>query len=152
MVSQAVTPPADWQVRNRTQVPGETRACIPNSHCANRNHSYGDNYWKATANSAGTEVQFSFNLSRDGQYKISLWWPKVSGACRATEISAVLQKAGGPAMANAVFDQSRNNGKWNDVHTFTVPQTGAQGTLRIKRNSTQVGQILADAVRVLKVA
>jgi hypothetical protein len=55
-------------------------------------------------------------------------------------------------MANAVFDQSRNNGKWNDVHTFTVPQTGAQGTLRIKRNSTQVGQILADAVRVLKVA
>lgn len=152
MVSQAVTPPTDWQVRSRTQVAGGTGACIPNSHCASTIHSYGDNYWKATANSAGTDAEFSFKLNRGGQYKVSLWWPKVSGACRATEVSAVLQKAGGPAMANAVFDQSRNNGKWNDVHTFTVPQTGAQGTLRIKRASLQAGHILADAVRVLKVA
>jgi len=152
MVSQAVTPPTDWQVRSRTQVAGGTGTCIPNSHCASTSHSYGDNYWKTTANSAGTDAEFSFNLNRQGQYKVSLWWPKVSGACPAMEVSAVLQKAGGPAMANAVFDQSRNNGKWNDVHTFTVPQTGAQGTLRIKRASPQAGHILADAVRVLKVA
>jgi len=152
MASQTATPPAGWQVRTRTQVQGEARACLPNSHCAGNNHSYGDNYWIATANSAGTDVVFSYNLNRVGMYKVSLWWPKVAGACRATMVSGDVQKAGGPAMGNRGFDQSRDNGKWNDVHTFTVPASGAQGTLRIKRASSQAGQVLVDAMRVLKIA
>ena len=152
MASQTATPPAGWQVRTRTQVQGEARACLPNSHCAGNNHSYGDNYWIATANSAGTDVVFSYNLNRVGMYKVSLWWPKVAGACRATMVSGDVQKAGGPAMGNRGFDQSRDNGKWNDVHQFTVPATGAQGTLRIKRASSQAGQVLVDAMRVLKIA
>jgi hypothetical protein len=152
MVSQTATPPAGWQVQSRTQVDGENRACIPNSHCAGNNHSYGDNYWMATANSAGSDVEFSYSLRSFGMYKVSLWWPKVSGACHATMVSGVVQKAGGPAMANKGLDQSQNNGKWNDVHTFTVPADGARGTLRIRRSSPQAGRILADAMRVLKIA
>ena len=129
--------------------------CIPNSHCANRNHSYGDTYLRAQSNTPGTDLEFQFSLSAPGLYKISLWWPNVPGASSATLVEAEILKAGGPARANGTFDQTGRNGLWNDLgppFTFTVPGGGgARGTVRIRRASRAAGLILADAVRVLKV-
>jgi hypothetical protein len=154
-VAQTAAAPTAWQVRSRAQVAGEARRCIPNTHCANQNHSYGDNYWRAAANTPGSDVVFQFSVTRPGLYKISLWWPNVSGANPATLVEAEIQKAGGPARANGSFDQRRNHGRWNDLgspFTFDVPGGGgAQGTVRIRRRSPQAGTILADSIRVLKV-
>jgi hypothetical protein len=146
--------PTGWQARSRAQVLGETRACIPNTHCADNRHSYSDTYWLAQANTPGVNVIFRFSVNRPGLYKISLWWPSVRGANPATQVQAEILKAGGPAMANAMFDQTSRHGRWNDIgqpFTFTVPATGAQGSVRIHRASRRPGSVLADAVRILKV-
>jgi hypothetical protein len=148
--------PAGWQVRRRVDVVGENRNCIPNSFCAQQRHSYGDTYWRAAANTEGSDMVFRVALRAEGLYKLSLWWPHVAGANPATFVHAEIQKAGGPARANVAFDQTRNFGRWNDLggpFTFTVPGGGgAQVTLRIRRASPKAGFVLADALRVLRVA
>jgi len=152
-VSSSAAAPAGWQARSRAQVQGETRACIPNTHCADNRHSYSDNYWQAEANTPGLNVIFPFSVSRPGLYKISLWWPKVRGANPTSEVEAEVLKAGGPARANGLFDQRSRFGRWNDLgapFTFTVPATGAQGTVRGRHSARLPGAILADAVRILK--
>lgn len=155
--------PAGWQAQNRAQVVGGTGVgghadCIPNSHCANRNHSYSDVYWRAQASTPGTNVVFSIPIppGAEGLYKVSLYWPNVAGANPATRVEVEVQKAGGNAMARGAFDQRTNNGRWNDLggnmpFTFTVPAVGAQASVRILRASTSAGFVLADAVRILKV-
>jgi hypothetical protein len=166
MVSTSAAAPASWQVRRRVQVVGGTGVqgcgggnpgcanCIPNSHCANRNHSYGDTFWQAQANTAGSDAVFQIPVGAEGLWKVSLWWPNVVGANPATQVQVEAIKAGGPARANAVFDQRRGFGRWNDVgmpFTFTTTPTGAQVSVRIRRASPQAGWVLADAVRILKV-
>jgi len=52
------------------------------------------------------------------------------------------------------MDQTKNQGRWNDVgqpFTFDVPGGGARVSVRLRRQSPAPGWILADAVRVLKV-
>lgn len=152
MIAAGAAVPAGWQRRTRVQVLGESKGAIPNDECANRNHSYSDEYWRAEPNTPGSNVVFQFNIARDGLYKVSLWWPNVRGANPETQVKVDVQKAGGPAMANAVVNQKRSYGRWNDVgQPFTVPASGAQVTVRILRNSRQPGWILADAARILKV-
>jgi hypothetical protein len=51
-----------------------------------------------------------------------------------------------------VWTRARTTENGMTVHTFTVPADGARGTLRIRRSSPQAGRILADAMRVLKIA
>ena len=159
--------PTGWRSFTRVQVVGGTgvqgcgdnvpgcATCIPNSHCANQNHSYGDTYLRAEANTPGSDIVFNFSVGRPGLYKISLWWPNVQGANPETQVQAEILKAGGPARANGVFDQRSNFGRWNDLangFTFTVPGAGgAQGTVRVRRASRLAGGVLADACRVLKV-
>lgn len=153
-VSSSAAVPAGWQRRSRVQVQGETRACIPNTHCADQRHSYSDSFWQTPANAAGTNVIFRFSVGPSGVYKISLWWPKVRDANPSMQAEAEVLKGGGPARANAVFDQRSSFGRWNDfpaAFTFTVPATGAQGSVRIRQAARSAGAILADAVRVLKV-
>jgi hypothetical protein len=147
-------PPAGWRVRRRVQVRGEGRACIPNTHCADRRHSYGDNYWRARPNPAGRPAEFRVTVNEPGLYKVSLWWPNVQGANPEARVQVEVRKAGGPAMANVVVDQRRGYGRWNDLgspFTFTVPATGAQVTVRVLRASRRNGWIVADAIRVLRV-
>lgn len=154
MASLAAAVPTGWQSQSRVQVLGESRACIPNTHCANRNHSYGDNYWQTEPNDTGTDVVFPFSIHREGLYKISLWWPNVRNANPETMVQVNVQKAGGPAMATHFFDQRNGHGRWNDIgqpFVFTVPGSGAQVQVRIRSASRQAGRILADSVRVLKV-
>lgn len=152
MIAAGQAVPAGWQRRTRVQVLGEHRDRIPNDECANRNHSYSDEYWRAEANTPGSNVVFQFTIAREGLYKASLWWPNVSRANPATQVQLEVQKAGGPAMANAVVNQRSGYGRWNDIgQPFTVPASGAQATVRILRNSREAGWILADAARMLKV-
>ena len=146
--------PAGWQIRSRVQVRREVRTCIPNGFCANRNHSYSDYYWRAVPNTAGDDIVFHFSLNQPGLYKVSLWWPNVENANSETQVRVEVRKAGGPAMANAVVNQTRGFGQWNDIgqpFTFTVPYSAAQGSVQIHRASRRAGWILADAVRILKV-
>ncbi|MGA7392231.1 MAG: N-acetylmuramoyl-L-alanine amidase [Terrimicrobiaceae bacterium] len=165
MISPATAVPAGWQARNRVQVIGGTgvqgcgnntpgcATCIPNSHCANRNHSYSDRYWRAAANTPGSGMVFNFSINWAGVWKISLWWPNVQGANPATFVRAEILHAGGPVGENAPFDQTCGNGRWNDFggFTFTVPAGGVRGRVSIGRVSSRPGLILADAVRILKV-
>ena len=153
-VSPPAPAPAGWQSRTRVQVQGETRACIPNEHCAVNRHSWGDTYLRARASTAGTDILFRFDVPVQGRYKVSLWWPRHAGACSATHVDFEALKAGGPARGWVFFDQRRNFGKWNDLgspYTFTVPASGAQVTVRVHRASTATGWILADAARILRV-
>lgn len=155
--------PQGWQVRSRVQVLGERRTCIPNEFCANRNHSYGDNYWRAAPNTPGSDVVFQFPpLSQAGRYKISLWWPNVENANPETQVQAIIERTGGTQWANAVVNQRPNSGQWNDIGAqfiFTVPSDpfflglGVDTTVsvRIRRVSRLAGWILADAARILKV-
>ena len=148
--------PQGWQLRSRVQVLGETRTCIPNGFCANRNHSYADNYWRAVPNTAGSDVVFQFPpLSQAGRYKISLWWPNVQNANAETQVQARIDYIGSTTLQNAMVNQRQNFGKWNDIGTpfiFTVPNgQNAEVSVRIRRASRQAGWILADAARILKV-
>jgi len=154
-ISASAAAPAGWERRSRAQVEGETRPCIPNNNCADNRHSYSDGYWRAEASTPGVNVLFPFSVTQPGLYKISLWWPKVRGANPATQVEAEVLKAGGPAMANGMFNQTTRSGRWNDLgapFTFTVPATGAQGSVRVRQAASQPGVVLADAVRILKVA
>jgi hypothetical protein len=153
--TQGAAVPAGWQARGRVDVLGENRQCIPNEFCARDIHSYGDNYWRATANTPGSDIVFQFSLKREGLYKVSLWWPHVASGNSETLVQVDIQKAGGPAGGNFAVDQSRNYGRWNDLgvpFTFTVPGGGgAQVSVRIRRASRKAGWVLVDAARVLKV-
>jgi hypothetical protein len=152
MIAAGAAAPAGWETRTRVQVLSETRNSIPNSDCANRNHSYSDAYWRARPNTPGSNVVFQFNLPRAGTYKASLWWPNVSGANPETRVQIEVQKAGGPARADMVVNQRRSYGRWNEIgQPFTVPAGGAQVTVQILRSSRELGWILADAARILKV-
>ena len=153
MTAGAAAPPG-WQARRRVDVQGENRACIPNAFCAQPRHSFGDTYWRARANTPGKDMVFTLAVQAPGLYKISLWWPHVAGANPATLVQAEALKGGGPARANAAFDQTRNFGRWNDLgapFTFDVPGGGARVTVRLRRASRAAGWVLADACRVLKV-
>jgi hypothetical protein len=153
MIAGGAAAAAGWQTRTRVQVLGESRASIPNSECANRNHSYSDAYWRAAPNTPGSDVVLQFNLPRAGLYKASLWWPNVSGANSETQVQVLVQKAGGPAMASTVVNQRSRFGRWNDIgRPFSVPAGGAQVTVRIRRTSRATGWILADAARILKLS
>ncbi|HTP98166.1 MAG TPA: N-acetylmuramoyl-L-alanine amidase [Casimicrobiaceae bacterium] len=146
--------PAGWQARRRVDVAGENRDCIPNAFCAQPRHSYGDSYWRAKANTPGSDVVFALGVGVPGRYKVSLWWPQVTGANASTVVSAEAQKGGGPARGNGELDQTRNFGRWNDLgvpFTFDVPGGGARVTVRVRRASRNAGWVLADAVRLLKV-
>jgi hypothetical protein len=88
------------------------------------------------------ELRKSGSVHRQGLYKISLWWPKLQGANLATQVQAEIEKPAGPAMAKDLFDQTLRHGQWNDIgqpFTFTVPATGAQVTVRIRRASSKPG-------------
>jgi hypothetical protein len=144
--AQSAAAPTGWDVGNRRAITAD--------HCANRNDPYGSSFWRARANTPGSDVVFQFSVGQPGLYKTSLWWPRVADANRETQVQVDVQKAGGPAMTNQVFDQRTRFGRWNDVgppFTFTVPVTGAQVKVVVRRSSRTGGWILADAVRVLKV-
>lgn len=159
--------PQGWQVQSRVQVHGERRACIPNEYCANRYHSYSDHYWRATPNTAGSDVVFQLSLFEflpTGRYKISLWWPNVRNANAETQVRVVLTQTGLMQTGSTVFDdrivnQRTNFGQWNDIgYTFTVPSDPYFGvrvnttvSVQVRRTSNQAGWILADAARLLKV-
>jgi N-acetylmuramoyl-L-alanine amidase len=140
------TTPTGWQARHRPAIAAD--------HCATNHHSYGHTFWRATANTPGNDVVSRFTVGLPGTYKISVRWPLMQGANAQTMVEADVQKAGGPAMARGVLNQTRNFGRWNDLgqpFVFSVPPGGAQFTVRIRRASPTRGWILADAVRVLRV-
>jgi len=140
------TTPTGWDARRRPAIGAD--------HCATTHHSYGSTFWRARPNTAGNDVVSRFRLSMPGLYKISLWWPRIDGANHQTMVDVEVQKAGGPARARGILDQSRRFGRWNDIgqpFTFDVPADGARVTVHIRRNSPGRGWILADAVRVLRV-
>jgi hypothetical protein len=144
MAARHAVGPADWQIQHQRR--------IPNDHCASRNDPYGAWYWRTRPSSTGSPAEFRLIVNQAGLYKVSLWWPNVRGANPETQIQVEVRKAGGPARANAVVNQQRGYGRWNDIGSpFTVPATGAEVTVRIQRTSRQRGWILADAVRVLKI-
>jgi hypothetical protein len=152
----AAAVPAGWQQRRRVDVVGEGRNCIPNTFCSQPRHSWGSNYWRTPANTAAApDMVFKFWPRRSGLYKLSLYWPRVAGANPQTLVHVDVKKAGGPAMADAMLDQSRNWGRWNDVgppFRFTVPGDGAEVTLRVRHVSRKPGFVVADAARILKIA
>jgi hypothetical protein len=142
-VEQAATPPG-WQVRRRRR--------IANDRCANRNDPYGARYWRARPSSTGSPAEFRLIVNQPGLYKVSLWWPNVRGANPETQVQVEVRKAGGPAMANVLINQRGGYGRWNDIGSpFTVPATGAEVIVRVRRTSRKRGWLLADAVRVLKI-
>jgi NADPH:quinone reductase-like Zn-dependent oxidoreductase len=114
-------------------------------------------------NTSGADVIFQFPpLSQAGRYKISLWWPNVQNANAETQVQVIIDQTGSTRLANAVVDQRRNFGQWNDIGApfiFTVPSSlispsflaTTEVRVRIRRTSRQAGWILADAARILKV-
>jgi hypothetical protein len=147
--------PQGWQVRSRVQVLGEPRTCIPNGFCANRNHSYSDHYWRAAPNTPGSDIVFQFPPLQAGRYKISLWWPNVQNANAETSVQARIDYVASTIVQDAVINQRRNSGQWNDIGApfiCSVPNgQDADVSVRIRRASGLAGWILGDAARILKV-
>jgi hypothetical protein len=144
--AQSAAAPTSWEVRHRRHIAAD--------HCASPADPYGSTFWQARANTPGSDAVFQFSLNQPGLYKTSLWWPRVPGANRETQVHVEVQKAGGPAMANAVFDQRRASRRWIDVgppFTFTVPSSGAQVKVVVRRSSRTDRWVVADGVRVLRV-
>jgi len=148
MAAQQATAPAGWHVRQRRN--------IPNSRCAGRNDPYGARYWRVQPNATGVAAEFSLIVDEPGIYKVSLWWPNVSGANPAVpvdlEVSCLASPCTDAFSETVTVNQQPNFGRWNDIGSgFTVRNPPVELRVRIRRDSTQRGWILADAVRVLKI-
>jgi hypothetical protein len=86
----------------------------------------------------------------------------VQNANAETQVQAIIAQTGSTRLVDAVVDQRRNFGQWNDIGApfiFTVPSSlifpfflaTTEVRVRIRRTSRQAGWILADAARILKV-
>ena len=140
MAADQATAPAGWTVRRRRR--------IPNSHCANRNDPYGARYWRAPKSPTGAPAEFAFAVTEPGVYKVSLWWPKASGANAETPVEVEV----GSSVTTFKVNQRKGSGRWNDVARVLV--TGRDPVavyVRVRRDSARDVYVLADAVRLLKV-
>jgi N-acetylmuramoyl-L-alanine amidase len=132
--------PAGWEV--------QPRRTIANDRCASGSDPYGPSFVRASPDPAGGPVEFTLPITTPGQYRLSLWWPRVRGANPATPVQ--VQVAGGGS-ASAMVDQTRNVGRWVDVGgEHVVGSAPATVVVRLLRSSQQPGWIVADAVRLLR--
>jgi hypothetical protein len=126
----------------------QRRRAIADSRCASRSDPYGATYLRASPDPVGDPVAFALPIPAPGVYRLSLWWPRVSGANQATPIQ--VQVGSGPTTSHTV-DQTREFGRWVDVGgELAVGAVPANMAVRILRTSPQRGWILADGVRLLR--
>ena len=141
------TPPG-WQVQRRR--------AIPNDRCASRRDPWGATYWRAQPGATGTAAELSVVADEAGTYKVSLWWPDVSGASPAVpvevEVACLMSPCTGTSTQTVTVNQRPNAGRWNDIASVTVTQAPSEVKVRLRRDSAQPGWILADGLRVLKIA
>lgn len=140
--------PTGWQVQRRRS--------IPNDRCASRRDPWGATYWRARPDASGAPAELSLVVNETCTYKVSLWWPDVSGANPAVqleiEVACLSSPCTGASTQTATVNQRPNSGRWNDVAVINPTQTPAEVKIRWLRNASPPGWILVDAVRLLKIA
>jgi hypothetical protein len=140
--SAVTTRPAGWTTTSRR--------AIANDRCASRSDPYGPSYWQAKPDPAGAPVVFILPVSSAGTFQLSLWWPRVKGANSASQVE--IETRPGPPVS-ATVDQTSNHGRWVDVGSpFAIGSVPARVVLRITRSSAASGWIVADGVRLLRIA
>ena len=142
------TVPSGWRQRQRRT--------IPDDRCARSRDPYGSRYWRAAPDPNGTPAELSLMVVDPGVYDVSLWWPKVRRANSTVSVEIEVRLAQSPgglvASGSTVVNQRRGYGRWNQVLSgFPVGSIPVEVRVRIHRNSTARGRILADAIRVLKI-
>jgi len=140
--------PTGWHIQQRRT--------IANDHCANHRDSWGTNFCQARPSTTSAPMELTLVVDEACTYKVSLWWPNVAGANSAVpvdiEVNCLSSPCSGTSIQNVTVNQRPNAGRWNDVAVVTVSQIPAEVKVRIRRDSPQPGWILADAVRLLKIA
>jgi outer membrane protein OmpA-like peptidoglycan-associated protein/dienelactone hydrolase len=140
--------PAGWQSQNRR--------AIANDHCAHAGDPWGATYWRAQPNATAGPAEISLIVNEAGVFKISLWWPDIVGANSAVpvdiEVACLSSPCTGASVQSVTINQRSNAGRWSDVASVTVTQAPSEIKVRIRRDSSQSGWILADGLRVLKIA
>lgn len=147
-VNAPSTTPAGWQLQQRR--------FIANDHCASQRDAWGARFVQARPSPTGAPVELTLVVDEACTYKLSLWCPRVAGANSAVpvdvEVNCLSSPCSGTSNQTVTVDQRSNTGRWNDVAVVTVSQTPAEVKVRVRRDSAQTGWILADAVRLLKIA
>lgn len=140
--------PTGWQA--------QSRRAIANDRCASRRDSWGATYWRARPSASGIAAELSVVVDEATTYKVSLWWPDVSGANPAVpvdvEVGCLSSPCTGTSSQTITANQRPNAGRWNDVAVVNVTQVPAEVKVRWRRNSAQPGWILVDGLRLLKIA
>lgn len=152
MAASSPRPPSGWAAAGRRQ--------IANAFCAGPRDPYGSRFWRTRPSASGTPAMLSVNLPEAGLYKVSLWWPRVAGANPAAPVDIQVVSPFSPSSQSITVDQRTRFGRWNDVGAqLTVTMVPARvdvfirrDTERVRRGERDTGFILADAMRLLRIA
>jgi hypothetical protein len=113
-------------------------------------------FWRAQPNPAGAPATFRFGVLVPGTYKVSLWWPRIPGLNSAVPVSITVCASpactSGFSVATRPVNQSADGGRWVDVGAPFVVAIQALVIVSILRASPAPGTILADGVRLLRIA
>jgi hypothetical protein len=144
-------PPTGWQRR--------ARRAIGAQFCASITDSWSRVLFVARAtDSATTPTEFRSIVSKAGIYTVTLWWPASPGGSKSVpvEVSAACTVSGSPCVALPAtvvrIDQSRASNGWRDTGVAIDVRQPMDVRVRVHRSGAAAGNVMADAVRLIKIA
>ncbi len=146
--------PAGWRLENRR---ARSANEVDNAMCRPATDSWGARFQKAARAAGQPAAVLDVVVTEAGSYRVSLWWPRVAGGNPATPVDVEVECrqgacAGQVTVVNVVVDQRQGSSGWSDVATVAVAQPNSIVRVRVRRDSAQNGWVIADALRVLRVA
>lgn len=140
------TPPPTWTT-TIDNTSGGFRASSGWGTSSYSTQRHGADYRYASPNTVASDpAVFSATLPSNGNYRVEVWYPSVSGYNTSTP--HVVYASTGNQSVN--INQSTGGGGWRSLGTFAF-NSGARDILAVSRWSTAAGYVIADAVRVSRV-
>jgi N-acetyl-anhydromuramyl-L-alanine amidase AmpD len=108
---------------------------------------YGTNYRYNTPEPVSDAAWYSANLPQAGTHRIEVWYPADSGYNDRTPY--VVATANGNQTVNV--NQRTGGGTWRSIGTFSM-SAGSQQVVGVSRWTSGAGYVIADAVRISRLA
>jgi len=114
----------------------------------------GYNYATHAAGTGSDTFTWHLNIPKDGNYKVYVAYPAVSGAATNASYAVTYSNgSGGTATATVTKDQTQNtssqgNTVWVQLGTYAFTQSGTRQRVTLAQNSG--GTVVADAVKVVR--